>query len=53
MAVDGLTTLRSSRGPKDTMNRLEAEVKARGVAPADAERLFHLADQFGRAASGL
>jgi uncharacterized protein (DUF302 family) len=31
MAVDGLTTLRSSRGPKDTMNRLEAEVKARGM----------------------
>jgi uncharacterized protein (DUF302 family) len=28
MPVQGLTTVRSSRGPKDTMNRLEAEVKA-------------------------
>jgi len=32
MAADGLTTLRSSLGPKDTMNRLEAEVKAKGMA---------------------
>jgi uncharacterized protein (DUF302 family) len=31
MAVEGLTTLRSNYGPKDTMNRLEAEVKARGM----------------------
>jgi uncharacterized protein (DUF302 family) len=31
MAVDGLTTLPSSRGPKETMNRLEAEVKAKGM----------------------
>jgi len=31
MAADGLTTLRSSHGPKDTMNRLEAEVKAKGM----------------------
>ena len=31
MAVDGLTTMRSSHGPKDTMDRLEAEVKARGL----------------------
>jgi uncharacterized protein (DUF302 family) len=31
MAVDGLTTLRSRFGPKETMNRLEAEVKARGM----------------------
>jgi uncharacterized protein (DUF302 family) len=31
MAADGLTTLRSSYGPKDTMTRLEAEVKARGM----------------------
>jgi uncharacterized protein (DUF302 family) len=31
MAADGLTTLRSSYGPKDTMNRLEAEVKAKGM----------------------
>jgi uncharacterized protein (DUF302 family) len=31
MAVDGLTTVPSSHGPKDTMNRLEAEVKAMGM----------------------
>src|SRR3982074_3304114 len=31
MAADGLTTVRSSHGPKDTMNRLEAEVKAKGM----------------------
>ena len=31
MAVDGLTTIRSSHGPKDTMNRLEAVVKAKGL----------------------
>jgi len=31
MAADGLTTLRSSYGPKDTMNRLETEVKAKGM----------------------
>jgi uncharacterized protein (DUF302 family) len=31
MAADGLTTLRSGYGPHDTMNRLEAEVKARGM----------------------
>jgi uncharacterized protein (DUF302 family) len=31
MAADGLTTIRSSYGPKDTMNRLEAEVKAKGL----------------------
>ena len=31
MAGDGLTTLRSSYGPKDTMKRLDAEVKARGM----------------------
>src|SRR6202035_3123228 len=30
MAADGLTTRRSSYAPKDTMNRLEAAVKARG-----------------------
>lgn len=31
MAADGLTTLRSSFGPKDTMNKLEADVRARGM----------------------
>ncbi len=31
MAAQGLTTLRSSYGPKETMNRLEAEVRAKGM----------------------
>jgi uncharacterized protein (DUF302 family) len=31
MAADGLTTLRSTFGPEATMNRLEAEVKAKGM----------------------
>src|SRR5216684_2855577 len=31
MAADGLITIRSSYGPEDTMNRLEAEVRAKGM----------------------
>ena len=31
MAAQGLTMLRSSYGPKDTMNRLEAELRAKGM----------------------
>jgi uncharacterized protein (DUF302 family) len=31
MAVDGLITMPSSFGPEETMNRLEAEVRARGM----------------------
>jgi uncharacterized protein (DUF302 family) len=31
MAADGLITMRSSHGPTDTMNRLEAQVKAKGM----------------------
>jgi uncharacterized protein (DUF302 family) len=31
MAADGLTTLRSGYGPKDTIERLETAVKARGM----------------------
>jgi uncharacterized protein (DUF302 family) len=31
MAVDGLVTMRSSSGPTETMNRLEAAVKAKGL----------------------
>jgi uncharacterized protein (DUF302 family) len=31
MAAQGLPTIRSSFGSKDTMNRLEAEVKAKGM----------------------
>jgi uncharacterized protein (DUF302 family) len=32
MAADGLITLASSFGPKETMDRLEAEIKAKGMA---------------------
>jgi uncharacterized protein (DUF302 family) len=31
MAADGLITIRSSHGPEETMKRLEAEVKAKGM----------------------
>jgi uncharacterized protein (DUF302 family) len=31
MAADGLVTLRSNYAPKETMNRLETEVKAKGL----------------------
>ena len=31
MAADGLITVRSSHGPKETMTRLEAAVKAKGL----------------------
>jgi uncharacterized protein (DUF302 family) len=48
MAADGLTTLRSSYGPHDTMNRLEAAVKARGMTVF--ARIDHAA---GAAGAGL
>jgi uncharacterized protein (DUF302 family) len=31
MAADGLTTVQSAYGPKDTMDRFEAEVKGKGL----------------------
>jgi len=31
MTADGLTTTRSSFGPKETMDRFEAEIKAKGM----------------------
>jgi uncharacterized protein (DUF302 family) len=31
MAADGLTTIPSSFGPKETMDRLEAEIRVRGM----------------------
>ena len=31
MAADGLTTIKSSHGPEETMERLEAAVKAKGL----------------------
>jgi uncharacterized protein (DUF302 family) len=48
MAADGLTTLRSSYGPGDSMNRLEDEVKARGMTVF--ARIDHAA---GAAGAGL
>jgi uncharacterized protein (DUF302 family) len=48
MAADGLATIQSSLGPKDTMNRLEAEVKAKGMTVF--ARIDHAA---GAAAIGL
>jgi uncharacterized protein (DUF302 family) len=32
VAIDGLTTIKSSLGPKETMDRLEARVKASGMS---------------------
>ena len=48
MDVDGLTTLPSSHGRKDTMNKFEIEVKARGMTVF--ARIDHAA---GAAAVGL
>jgi uncharacterized protein (DUF302 family) len=31
MAVDGLTTIRSAYGPEETLRRLEAEIRSRGM----------------------
>ncbi len=48
MAADGLTTLRSNYGPKETMNGLEAEVKARGMSV-----FAHVDNAAGAVAVGL
>jgi uncharacterized protein (DUF302 family) len=48
MAVDGLTTIKSSLGPKETMDRLETQVKARGMSVF--ARIDHAA---GAASAGL
>src|SRR6266403_4087233 len=48
MAADGLTTIKSAYGPKETMDRLEAEVKAKGLTVF--VRIDHAA---GAAAVGL
>jgi uncharacterized protein (DUF302 family) len=48
MAAPGLTTIRSSFGPQDTMNRLETAVKAKGMTVF--ARIDHAA---GAAAVGL
>jgi uncharacterized protein (DUF302 family) len=48
MAAEGLITLRSNYGPKDTMDRLEAEVKAKGLTV-----FAHVDHAAGAAAVGL
>jgi uncharacterized protein (DUF302 family) len=48
MATDGLITLRSSVGPEETMNRFEAEVRARGMTV-----FAHIDHAAGAAAAGL
>jgi uncharacterized protein (DUF302 family) len=48
MATDGLITLRSSFGPEETMNRLEAGVTAKGMAV-----FSHIDHAAGAAAAGL
>jgi uncharacterized protein (DUF302 family) len=48
MAADGLITVASSHGPKDTMARLEAEVKAKG-----ATVFAHVDHAAGAQAAGL
>jgi uncharacterized protein (DUF302 family) len=48
MAGNGLTTLRSSNGPTETMKRLEAEVRAKGMTVF--ARIDHAA---GAASAGL
>ena len=48
MAADGLTTIPSNHGPKETMDRLEAEIKARGMVMF--ARIDHAA---GAAQAGL
>ena len=48
MAADGLITLPSNYGPKETMDRLEAEIRARGIVVF--ARVDHAA---GAAQSGL
>lgn len=48
MAVEGLITLRSNYAPKDTMDRLEAAVKAKGLTV-----FAHIDHAAGAAAAGL
>jgi uncharacterized protein (DUF302 family) len=48
MAADGLTTIKSNHGPKETINRLEAAVKAKGLAV-----FAHIDHMAGATAVGL
>jgi uncharacterized protein (DUF302 family) len=48
MAADGLITIESRNGPEETMNRFEAEVRARGMTV-----FAHIDHSAGAAAVGL
>jgi len=48
MGADGLITIGSSFGPEETMNRIEAEVRARGMTV-----FAHVDHAAGAAAAGL
>jgi len=48
MAVEGLVSIRSKFGPEETLNRLEAEVRARGLTV-----FTHVDHAAGAAAVGL
>ena len=48
MAADGLITIRSSYGPVETMDRLEAEVKGKGLTV-----FAHIDHAAGATAAGL
>src|SRR5579863_9314240 len=48
MATDGLTTVRSSFGPEETMKRLEAAVQAKGLSV-----FAHVDHAAGAAAAGM
>jgi uncharacterized protein (DUF302 family) len=48
MAADGLVSLRSSSGPRDTVKRLEAAVEAKGMTV-----FAHIDHAAGAAAAGL
>jgi uncharacterized protein (DUF302 family) len=48
MAADGLITIRSGYGPEETMNRFEAEVRAKGMTV-----FAHIDHAAGAAAVGL
>ena len=48
MATDGLTTIRSNYGPQETMNRLEAEIRAKGMTV-----FAHIDHAAGAASVGL
>jgi uncharacterized protein (DUF302 family) len=48
MAADGLITIKSGLGPEETMNRFEAEVRAKGMTV-----FAHIDHAAGAAAAGL